>query len=168
MYKSSPKICSHAVACAEKVGKLSTYLQSVTKSVSCRSDPTGLALSVRGINKKSSGCKGGKAKTVRSKHNVSEIVNHVPTEFLEKHSEQSAVSGLLMLAQQPLRTITTSQLNVSAQSDPFPKESKRPDNPESVPNNSIFLLRTIEGNIRKLRKIPQRTSSSLYVHCKFC
>jgi hypothetical protein len=61
MYKSSPKICSHAVACAEKVGKLNTYLQLLTKKVSCN-DPTGLALSVRGINKKASGCKGGKVK----------------------------------------------------------------------------------------------------------
>ena len=177
MYKSSPKICSHAVACAEKVGKLSTYLQSVTKSVSGRPDPTGLALSVRGINKKSSGCKGEKANTVRSKHSGSVIVNHVPTEFLEKHSEQSAVTGLLMLAQQPLRTITTSQLNVFAsRSDSLPKQSKRPDRPEPVPNNSIFLLRTIEGNIRKcagcgkpLTELPLHsmyTASS--VDAKFC
>ena len=177
MYKSSPKICSHAVACAEKVGKLSMYLQSVTKSVSGRPDPTGLAISVRGINKKSSGCKGGKANTVRSKHSGPVIVNHVPTEFREKHSEQSAVTGLLMLAQQPLRTIATSQLNVFAShSDSLPKQSKRPDRPEPVPNNSIFLLRTIEGNIRKcadcgkpLTELPlpcMYTASS--VDAKFC
>ena len=89
MYKCSPKICSHAVACAEKVGKLNAYLQSVTKQVSCSS---GSALSVRGINKKSSGCKGGKAKKVGTKRKVSEVVNHVPTQFLDNHSEQSAVS----------------------------------------------------------------------------
>ena len=178
MYKTSPRICLHAIACAEKVGKLSAHLQSVTRRVSCGSDLTGLALSVRGINKKSSGCKGGKSKNVGTKRKGSEIVNYVPAQFLDSNSQsqQSAGSGLLMLAQQPLRTITNSQLNVSAsQSFPLAKESSRPDKPEPVPNNSIFMLRTIEGNIRKcagcgksLKEIPLHcmyTVSSIDAHC---
>ena len=176
MYKSSPKICSHAVACAEKVGKLNTYLQLLTKKVSCN-DPTGLALSVRGINKKATGCKGGKVKKVGTKRN-DQIVNHIPTQFVDNRSEQSAVSGLLMLAQQPLCTITNSRVNVPiSQSVPLPKEPRRrSDKPDPVPSNAIFLLRTIEGNIRKcagcgkfLKELPLHcmyTASS--VDTKFC
>lgn len=91
MYKTSPKICSHAIACAEKVGKISTYLQLVSKRVSCGSDPTGLALSVRGINKKSSGCKGGKSKYVGTKHKGSEIVNYVPAPFLDNQRAKCSI-----------------------------------------------------------------------------
>ena len=119
MYKTSPKICSHAIAFAEKVGKL---ICNLLLRVSCGSDPTGLPLSVRGINKKSSGCKGEKSKNVGTKHKGSEIVNYVPAPFLGNPCEQSAVSELLMLVQQPLRTVTNSQLNVFAsQSGTFAK-----------------------------------------------